>query len=204
MNNSIVRWWMVRPVGRSAGSWAALFVAAALMVASGLIHIHLWDIAYRHVATLGPLFLVQAVMALVGAVVLLVLRWAVVALGCIALMLGTVVGFILADTVGIFGFTLPVVTSWAYEALVAEVLSALVLLVLVVRSGMQERSGSSTGSRSEPIGAGRRDWGVARVTISGQAPRGRSVLHPEPLNGRPKWTRYRPSVHSDAGPPSSP
>jgi hypothetical protein len=145
MNNSIVRWWMVRPVGRSAGSWAALFVAAALMVASGLIHIHLWDIAYRHVATLGPLFLVQAVMALVGAVVLLVLRWAVVALGCIVLMLGTVVGFILADTVGIFGFTLPVVTSWAYEALVAEVLSALVLLVLVVRSRMQER-----------IGAGRR------------------------------------------------
>ena len=87
------------------------------MIFSGLIHIHLWDIAYRHVATLGPLFLVQAIAALVLAVVLVVARVVVVALACIALMLGTVVGFILADTVGIFGFTLPAVTGWAYEAL---------------------------------------------------------------------------------------
>ena len=152
MNNSMIRWWMVRPVVGSAGSWAAAFVAAALMVASGVIHIHLWDIAYRHVATLGPLFLVQAVAALVGALVLLVLRWAVVAIGCSVLMLGTVVGFVLADTVGIFGFKLPVVTSWAYEALVAEVLSATVLLFLVVRSWMQDRAGSRTGSASEAVG----------------------------------------------------
>jgi hypothetical protein len=33
------------------------------------------------------------------------------ALACMVLMVGTVVGFILADTVGIFGFTLPVVTG---------------------------------------------------------------------------------------------
>ena len=59
----------------------------------------------------------------------------VVALACIVLMLGTVVGFILADTVGIFGFTLPAVTGWAYEALIAELLSAVVLAVLV-RAGV--------------------------------------------------------------------
>ena len=51
-----------------------------------------------------------------------------------ALAAGTVVGFILADTVGIFGFTLRVVTGWAYEALVSELLSAVLLLVLVLRS----------------------------------------------------------------------
>ncbi len=90
------------------------------MICSGLIHIHLWDIAYRHVATLGPLFLVQAVAALVLAVVLVATRVVVVALGCVALMLGTMVGFVLADTVGIFGFKLPVVTGWAYEALVSR------------------------------------------------------------------------------------
>jgi hypothetical protein len=77
---------------------------------------------------------VQAVAALVLAVVLVVTRVVVVALACIGLMLGTVVGFILADTVGIFGFTLPVVTGWAYEALAAELVSAAVLAVLVVRS----------------------------------------------------------------------
>lgn len=152
MNSSMIRWWMVRPVAGSAGTWVAVFVASVLMVASAAIHIHLWQIAYRHVATLGPLFLVQAVAALVGAVVLAVLRWAVVAIGCIVLMLGTVVGFVLADTVGIFGFTLPVVTSWAYEALVAEVLSSAVLLILVVRSWLQDRAGSRAGSASKPVG----------------------------------------------------
>ena len=70
-------------------------------------------------------------------------------------MLGTLVGFILADTVGIFGFTLPVVTGWAYEALVAELLSAAVLAVLVLRSwpGVQRaaatpvRPGAAPGAR---------------------------------------------------------
>ena len=150
MNDSILRW-LTRPVASAAPSWVAVVVAALSMVASAFIHIHLWDIAYRHVATLGPLFLVQAIAALVGAVVLVVLRWVVVALGCTALMLGTVVGFILADTVGIFGFKLPVVTSWAYEALVTELLAAVVLLFLVVRSWKQERSGSQAGDRSKPI-----------------------------------------------------
>jgi hypothetical protein len=112
----------------------AVVAAAILMVCSGLIHLHLWDIAYRHVETLGPLFLVQAIGALVLAVVLAVTRVVVVALACVALMIGTVVGFVLADTVGIFGFTLPVVTGWAYEALVSELLSTVLLLVLVLRS----------------------------------------------------------------------
>ena len=66
---------MGAPVAGRRGDVAALgavVAAAVLMVCSGLIHIHLWDIAYRHVATLGPLFLVQAVAALVSAVVLVV------------------------------------------------------------------------------------------------------------------------------------
>jgi len=52
----------------------AVAAAAILIVCSGLIHLHLWGIAYRHVATLGALFLVQAVAALVLAVVLVVAR----------------------------------------------------------------------------------------------------------------------------------
>ncbi len=55
--------------------------------------------------------MVQAVAAFVLAVALVATRLVAVALGCVALMLGTTVGFILADTVGIFGFKLPVVTG---------------------------------------------------------------------------------------------
>jgi hypothetical protein len=132
----VARWLAASVAARRGDGMAlgAVVAAAILMICSGLIHLHLWDIAYRHVATLGPLFMVQAVAALVGAVVLVVARVVVVALACIALMLGTVVGFILADTVGIFGFTLPVVTGWAYEALVAELVSAVLLALLVVRA----------------------------------------------------------------------
>ena len=120
--------------GRRVGDVVAVVVAALLMVTSGAVHIHLWDIAYRHVATLGPLFLVQAVAALVGAVVLVAARRLFVVAGSVALMVGTIIGFILADTVGLFGFTLPEVTGWAYLALVSEALSAAVLTVVAVRA----------------------------------------------------------------------
>ena len=132
----MARWLGASVAGRrnDVAALGAVVAAAILMICSGLVHIHLWDIAYRHVATLGPLFIVQAIAALVFAVVLVVARVVVVALACIVLMLGTVVGFILADTVGIFGFTLPAVTGWAYEAIITELVSAVVLAVLVVRS----------------------------------------------------------------------
>jgi hypothetical protein len=145
----------------------AVVAAAILMICSALIHIHLWDIAYRHVATLGPLFLVQAVAALVLAVVLVAARVVVVALACMVLMVGTVVGFILADTVGIFGFTLPVVTGWAYEALVTELASAVVLAVLVVRSWLAFRAGAGgagAGARAGASGGRDADHGSVEVT----------------------------------------
>ena len=143
--------WLAAPVAGRRGDVVALgavVAAAVLMVVSGLIHVHLWNIAYRHVATLGPLFLVQAIAALVMALVLVVTRAVIVALACITLMLGTVVGFTLADTVGIFGFTLPAVTGWAYEALVTELLSALLLAALVRRAWRTARwaDGAAPGS----------------------------------------------------------
>ena len=151
------------PVRRGDGAALGGAVAAAiLMICSGLIHIHLWDIAYRHVKTLGPLFLVQAVAALGAGRRARRDESGRGGARCVALMVGTIVGFILADTVGIFGFKLPVVTGWAYEALVAELLGSLVLLFLVVRSwrGDQDR-------RSRGEGDGRRDVGVRRGTYEG-------------------------------------
>jgi hypothetical protein len=132
-----------------------------------LIHLHLWGIAYRHVATLGPLFLVQAVAALVLAVVLVVTRVVVVALACMALMVGTVVGFILAVSVGIFGFTLQIVTAWAYEALGAELLSAVVLGVLVLRAWGEVQPQAQLQQRGGGRGvSGGRDADHGRVEVT--------------------------------------
>jgi hypothetical protein len=107
----------------------ALWAAAALMVASGLVHVYLWHLAYRHVATLGPLFLVQAVAAFVLAVVLAASRRGVFLVAGIGLMAGTIVGFILVTTVGLFGFTLKTITGWADLALAAEAGAIVALLV---------------------------------------------------------------------------
>jgi hypothetical protein len=166
--------WLGAPVaGRRGGvvAFGAVAAAAVLMICSGLIHIHLWDIAYRHVATLGPLFLVQAVAALALAVVLVVARVVVVALACMVLMVGTVVGFVLAATVGIFGFTLQIVTAWAYEALAAELLSAVVLGVLVLRAWgevqpqAQAQSAAAAQQRGRGVSGGRdADHGRVEVT----------------------------------------
>jgi hypothetical protein len=134
----VLRW---RAHGATEG--AAVLSAAALVIVSGLVHVHLWDIAYRHVATLGPLFLVQAVAALVVAVALATTRLAVVMAGAVLLMLGTIGGFVLADTVGLFGFTLPVVTGWAYLALSAEAMSSVLLVAVAmrhVRNGAQHQT----------------------------------------------------------------
>jgi hypothetical protein len=155
-----VRRWLGTPVARYRNDVVALgavAAAAVLMVCSALIHIHLWDIAYRNVATLGPLFLVQAVAALVLAVVLVVTRVVVVALACMALMLGTLIGFVLAASVGIFGFTLTVVTGWAYEALLAELVSAVVLAVLVARAWQATRQEQREQQRQQLGASGGRD-----------------------------------------------
>jgi hypothetical protein len=110
-----------------------VLLSAALMLVSGFVHVHLWDIAYRHVATLGPLFLVQAISALVLAVLLVATRRGAVVLAALGLMAGTIVGFILVLTVGLFGFTLHEITNYAVIAVVVEGLA----VVLLAAAGLQ-------------------------------------------------------------------
>jgi hypothetical protein len=115
---------------RSSGLLWLLYVCdAGLLVASGLIHLHLWDIAYRHVRVLDVLFLVQAAAAVMAAILLLATRALLIVLGSLLLMAGTIVGFVLARTVGIFGFHLTFSSGLANTVLVVEI-AAVVLLAI--------------------------------------------------------------------------
>jgi hypothetical protein len=102
-------------------------VDAALLVTSGIIHLHLALGPYKHVSTLNWLFVVQFAVAVVAALVLLATRSALVALGSVLFFAGTIVGYILARTRGIFGFKLPFATSLANDALGVEI-AGIVLL----------------------------------------------------------------------------
>jgi len=111
------------------GLWLLFLCDAGLLVASGLIHLHLWDIAYRHVKTLDVLFLVQVAACLLLAIALLVTRHLLTVVAAWLLMAGTIVGFILARTVGIFGFKLTFSTGLANTVLAVEA-AALIMLTI--------------------------------------------------------------------------
>lgn len=106
---------------------AGFVVSAALVAASGGIHLYLWNLAYHDVATIGPLFLVQFSVAVVTALLLILWRKGVVLVLGFGLMVGTVIGFVLALSTGLFGFKLTFWTGWAYFAIIDELVAAIVL-----------------------------------------------------------------------------
>jgi hypothetical protein len=124
--------------GRAA-IWGLAVVDAGLLIASGAIHLHLWDIAYRQVKTLGPLFLVQACAALVIALAVLITRHILAVAAGLALCAGTIAGFVLARTIGIFGFKLTFSSGLANLVLVIEIV-AIIMLALTGALLLRQRS----------------------------------------------------------------
>ncbi|HET9897841.1 MAG TPA: hypothetical protein VFQ44_23165 [Streptosporangiaceae bacterium] len=115
--------------GTPALMWLLFLADAGLLIASGAIHFHLWEMpgGYRTVPTLRILFLVQGAACVLAAIALLVTRHLLIVAGSALLMAGTIAGFILARTVGIFGFKLPFSTTEANIVLGVEI-AAIVLL----------------------------------------------------------------------------
>jgi hypothetical protein len=69
------------------------------------------------------------VLCLLAALTLLITRQLLVVLDAAALMAGTIVGFVLARTVGIFGFHLTFSSGLAWTVLIAEAAGVLMLLL---------------------------------------------------------------------------
>jgi hypothetical protein len=124
---------------RVSPMWLLYMGDAGLLIASGLIHLHLWDIAYRHVKTLDVLFLVQVVLTLLAALILLATRHLLVVVAAAGLMAGTIAGFVLARTAGIFGFRLTFISTEAYAVMVVEAV-AIVLLGITARLQLKLRA----------------------------------------------------------------
>jgi hypothetical protein len=141
---------LVRPDGLAPR--LLMGIGAVALAVSGLVHLHLWDIAYRHVDTLGPLFIVQGLVALALAVGLVVWPRPALALAGVVFALGTIAGYLKALNGGIFGFTLPVVTGWANLALAAEVV-AIVTLGTAGWLGLVRRPGRDVLAAPTPSGA---------------------------------------------------
>jgi predicted lipoprotein with Yx(FWY)xxD motif len=85
-------------------SWLGI-AGAALLVASGAIHLDLYLTGYRTIPTIGPLFLLQVIAAFVLAAAIAVTgSWLAAAAGA-AFAVSTLGGYLLSLWVGLFGFT---------------------------------------------------------------------------------------------------
>ena len=114
-------------------------VGAACLVASGAIHLHLWNQYYRHITTghMNDLFLVQWILCFVGAAAVLSLRNLLAVGAGAALLAGTFVGYLLAryHAGGLFGFALPnnFSSSDATWAMVVEIAGTVILAAAALR-----------------------------------------------------------------------
>lgn len=117
------------------GRWRRALVTLAassgggLVSASGAIHLDLWDMGYRHVPTIGWLFLFQGIAGvLLGALIVIRRRIVPVASGGLFLA-ATIGGLLLSATVGIFGFHDHLDAPLAGASLAVEAAGLVVLLV---------------------------------------------------------------------------
>ena len=102
---------------------------AALIVASSVIHLHLWAGSYRHIPTIGLLFLLQGIVGIVSATAIVAFRrLGLMVLGAVW-MLGTAVGLLLSAWVRLFGYKEDLAVPYAGMSLAIEFTGAAVLLV---------------------------------------------------------------------------
>jgi hypothetical protein len=113
-------------------------VAIGLLSAVGWIHLHLWQLGYRHIPTIGPLFLAGAVTALVVAVGLLGRPSRLIALLGFGVTAGILAGLIASVNVGLFGFKESLSAPFAVESILLEIAAAITLAGWIAVDRMEE------------------------------------------------------------------
>lgn len=123
---------MMEPNGKLTRSLRLL--AAAMVLAGGLIHYDLWTGGYRAIPSIGPLFVVNMVAsALVAAALLATGRPAVLLAGA-AVSLGSLAALVASRTVGLLGFS-ETWTDQSFQVLAAELAAVAALgMMATVRS----------------------------------------------------------------------
>lgn len=120
-------------------------LGAGLTIASGAIHLYLWDHFYRHITTghMNTLFVVQWILCFVGAAALLAMRNLLAVLANAGLLAGTFIGFLIAKYHhgGLFGFAIPGFSSWeTHWTTVVEIAGTVILLATAALMAREHRS----------------------------------------------------------------
>ena len=141
MNNIYVLLRTRASTTRHARSILALVVGALLLVSTSYIHWHLWDsLGYRHVPTIGWLFLAQCVTSLLLALGIVLVRELWLALLGAGFVASTLAGFLITVTHGLFGFQDSWLAPYARLAFGIEVAAFLLLLASALLIGVDARA----------------------------------------------------------------
>jgi len=109
---------------------AARVVAAALVIATGAIHLYLYQDGFSSVPKIGPLFLANFVVACVLGLSMLVRgRWIWSLLGA-GFCLGTLVAFLVSVHWGLFGYRETLSGAWQGRAAAVEIAGTLAGLIV--------------------------------------------------------------------------
>lgn len=109
---------------------AAFVVGGLLLVWSAYIHVRLWKSeGYRHIPTIGTLFILQSYAGMVIGIAVVSVRRIWVAMLGAAFAISTMAGFLLTVGVGLFGFQDTWSAPFAKEAFLIESASIVLLIV---------------------------------------------------------------------------
>ena len=145
---------VIRVVGSTRGaslprrSWYYGIAGAALLIASGAIHLDLYLTGYRSIPTIGPLFLLQIIAAFVLAVAILVTRhWLAAAAGA-GFAASTLGGYLLSLKVGLFGFTEVRTTAGIVAAIIDVAAFAVLATAVILALNLGRRALAATAAAS--------------------------------------------------------
>jgi hypothetical protein len=100
---------------------------AGLLVWIGWVHWHLWSEGYKHIHIDGPAFIVDAVVAVVLAVVLLAWPRPLIGLISALFVASTILALLVSLNFSLFGFQESTQASFVVQALVYEGIALIVL-----------------------------------------------------------------------------
>jgi len=136
----------IRGASLSRRSWYFGIAGAALLTASGAIHLDLYLTGYRSIPTIGWLFLLQIIAAYALAIAIPVTRsWLAAAAGA-GFAISTLGGYLLSLKVGLFGFTEVRTTAGIVAAIIDVAAFAALATAVVIALNLGRRALQATAA----------------------------------------------------------